>query len=261
MIRAIFSTTLLAVATLTTAIGGTINPIANGDFETGNTNGWIVTSTSSGNVASSCNLSFGAQALAQGCIAGTNPNAGSYAAYASTSFPSIANSTGSWTNTLSQNFTVSPGTNISNAVLSYSYSLTHSGTGAIRGLLVQVQVLSGSTVLATQTILQNPTVSASVPWTNKTFNLTSVLSANEGQQVTLQLSSTAFYRTSTAPMANSTALITGFDNVKLNLTEPVPEPPTVVLMGSVMLLGWFLRNRSRFYQVNKLTAACETDRA
>ena len=162
---------------------------------------------------------------------------------------------------MSQNFTVSPGTNISNAVLSYSYSLTHSGTGAIRGLLVQVQVLSGSTVLATQTILQNPTVSASVPWTNKTFNLTSVLSANEGPQLTLQLSSTAFYRTSTAPMANSTALITGFDNVKLNLTEPVPEPPTVVLMGSVMLLGWFLRNRSRFYQVNKLTAACETDRA
>ena len=47
MIRAIFSTTLLAVATLTTAIGGTINPIANGDFETGNTNGWIVTFTSS----------------------------------------------------------------------------------------------------------------------------------------------------------------------------------------------------------------------
>ena len=259
MIRALLTTTLLAVATVATAFGGTINLIANGTFETGNLNGWIVSSTSSGNVTSSCNLSFGAQAVAQGCIAGTNPNSGSYAAYASTSFPAIANSTGSWTDTLSQNFTVGSGTNISNAVLSYSYSLTDSGTGAIRGVLVQVRVLSGSTVLATQTILQNPTVSGSVPWTNKTFNLTSVLSANEGQQLTLQLSSTAFYRTNATPRTNSTALITGFDNVKLNLTQPVPEPPTVMLMGSVLLLGWFWRNRSRFHQAPKITEACGTN--
>jgi len=246
--------------TLSLAYGGTIDYITNGGFETGSTSGWSMSAASSGNVTGSCNLAFGALAVASGCLSGTNPTAGTYAAYSSTSFPSINNSTGKWTDTISQNFFIPTGITISNATLSFIYTITGSGTGAFRGVTVQVRVLAGSTVLASQTLLQNPSNSGTVPWTADSFNMTSILAAHEGQTLTLQFSSSALYVTSSAPVSRSTALITGFDNIHLNVTQPVPEPPAVLLMASALGLGLLSRNRSRSdrSRLCELTGACET---
>lgn len=243
MNRCMIATAMLVTASASLR-GGVIDLITIGGFEMANT-GWAVASLPFNNIAGSCNLGFASSSAASGCLAGTNPMQGNHAAYASSSFPSVNNSTGRWTNTLSQSFVVPTGLSISNATLSYLYTITDSGAGAFRGVNVHVRLLDGSTVLANQSILRDPAASGVIPWTLNSLDLTSILAAHQGQTLTLQFSSSAFYRTSTTPNSRSTALITGIDEVHLNLSQAVPEPPTVLLMASVLGTGVLWRNRKR----------------
>src|SRR6266849_4169029 len=91
--RSLIGPVLMAVCApfcyLPSAQAGAIafNLLSNGDFESGSTSGWTVSSERFGNTAGSCLQTFAAQTNATGCVPGIAPAFGIYAAYASASFP------------------------------------------------------------------------------------------------------------------------------------------------------------------------------
>jgi hypothetical protein len=212
--------------------------ITNGTFETGNTSGWTATTGAPFmDVAGSCNDGFAAQTSATGCMSGIGPLFGSYAAYSSTSFPTIANNVGEWDNFLSQNFTVPTG-GFSNATLSLDYTATWSGSGTFRGVVVAVGILQGSTHIDNIDLVVNPSSNGTVGWTLSSTDLTALLSAYAGDTLTLQLGNFIFYDTrGTDSFSSGTSEITGFDNVQVAVTSSTPEPGTIwMAAGGIFLV-------------------------
>jgi len=232
------STAVLSLAPLR---AGTINMITNGGFESG-LSGWTASSTVGGDTAGSCESVFAAQTAATGCVTGYAPVYGSYAAYASDSFPAIANNSGQYTFDLAQTFTL-PGS-FTGAVLSFSASAVGGASGTYDGATVE-GVICGTAdseyscdgpSLNTGLI---PAQSFSLNWATQTQDLTSFLQAYEGNSVTLYLEIVSNYDTTgDIPNFSSSAdyVIGGFDNVSLEVTTPggAPEPGTVVLFGLAM---------------------------
>jgi hypothetical protein len=209
--------------------------IANGTFETGTVAGWTPSSSAFSDTAGSCNDGFAAQSTAAGCVVGTAPAFGTFAAYTSTSFPAITNDVGEWTNNLSQNFAV-PLAPINSANLSLEYAATWGGSGNSRGVGVLAQFYQGSTFLTNTYFVDDPSASGSVGWTLSNTDITALLSAHAGQILTLELSTFAFYDTRGGPGTSATTLNAGFDNVQITVDSGVPEPGTTFLAGGGLAL-------------------------
>ena len=227
---------LLVFSGLSFAWAGTVSLITNGDFESGTTAGWTATTMPAfGNTAGSCNAGFAAQSAATGCVPGTNPAFGTFAAYSSTSFPAIADDVGEWVNLLSQDFLVPSGITAGN--LTFEYATTWAGSGSFRGVNVLAELLQGSTVLQVVDLEVNPEFDGSVSWTPSSTDVTSTLAANAGQILTLELFSLAFYDTrDPVSESSATTLNTGFDQVQITATTGVPEPNSGSLASGAFLL-------------------------
>jgi hypothetical protein len=212
--------------------------ITNGTFETGTLSGWTATTGAPFmDVAGSCNDGFAAQSSATGCATGTNPAFGTYAAYSSTSFPSIANNVGEWDNFLSQNIVVPAGP-ILNATLSLDYTVTWgSAFNFFHGINTGVIILQGSTFLYSETFVDDPFGGGSVPWTAFNDDITSVLAAEAGQTLTFELESFGFYDTRGGAPGNVNTLSTGYDNVQITVNSPEPAAAWMAGGGLLLLLG------------------------
>ncbi len=219
--------------------------ITNGDFETGNTSGWTAASPGFSNTAGSCNDGFAAQSTGGGCATGAAPAFGTYAAYASTTFPAIANDLGEWSNSLTQDFSAPIGP-ISSATLSFEYQAAWGGTGTFRGINVFAELFAGATLLEQLQMVDNPQNSGSLGWTLSSTDVTALLATYAGQTLTLELLANAFFDTREVDANSSaTTLNAGFDNVQITVTSGVPEPGTVWMgAGGIFLLLASLRHRS-----------------
>lgn len=216
------------------------NLISNGGFESGSTASWSTTSQAFPNTTGSCNNGYAAQSTATGCQSGINPISGTYAAYASVSFPAIPNDTGEWINSISQDFFVPQ--NIATATLTWSDSFVYSGSGSFRGVNVGFNILSGSTSLLSVQQLTNPGNNGQSNWTNRNADLTAILQAHAGETLTLRFFSLAFYDTrgtgSTTSATSATSITAGLDNVSLDVTTAnpqVPEPSTLATAALVLI--------------------------
>ena len=239
------NTTLVVSVMLTLAATAShgANLILNGTFEGGSISNWTPVSQAFPNTSGSCNLSFASQSTASGCQTGINPVSGSYAAYASTSFPVIANSTGEWINYLNQDFVVP--LSVSSGILTWSDSAVWNGSGTFRGVDVLVQLYNGGTFLSNQYSVQNPGSSGQELWTTHSWDVTSILQANPNATLTLKLTALAFYDTRSGPGSSATTLNAGFDDVALNVASSTPEPATIGLTGAALLCLGLIRRRHR----------------
>jgi hypothetical protein len=233
-----------AMAMTATAWSG--NLIINGTFETGNTSGWTAVSSPFFNTTGSCNNGFAAQTTATGCRSGTNPVSGSYAAYTSASFPTINNDVGEWDNYLRQTFVVPAG--ITSAILTWQDSSAYTGTGTFRGVDYEAALKIGSTYLGGQFSLTNPGGNGFQPWTTEAWDVTSILQANVGQTLTLEMAAFVFFDSRGGSGSYGTAANIGFDNIALNATasSPTPEPEMMGLTGAALVaLGVRFRRTRR----------------
>ncbi len=212
--------------------------ITNGTFETGTLTGWTATTGAPFmDVTGSCNDGFAAQSSAVGCATGTNPAFGTYAAYSSTSFPSISNNVGEWDNFLSQNIVVPMGP-IMNATLSLDYTATWGSAGTyFHGVNVEAAILQGSTFLYSTGFVINPGTGGSVGWTAFSGDITSILAAHAGQTLTFELESIGFYDTRGGGAGNVNTLSTGYDNVQIAVNAPEPGGVWMAAGGLLLLLG------------------------
>lgn len=219
---------LFLTASGTSLLAGQIDLLNNPGFELG-LSGWSVSTAPLSTVAS-CALGFAAQTTATGCATGNNPISGQNAAYASVAFP-VNGAPSDWMNTLTQSFRVP--TDIRSATLTFMSTLTGFATG-IDQAYITAEIYSGTTRL----LLRFQPQAGDTAWTTSTINLTSLLAAHGGETLKLQLTSNVIFTGD--PGAS---VINGFDNIQISAT--VPEPPTVVLMGSLLLLGGLWRQRLR----------------
>ena len=220
--------------------------ITNGTFETGTIAGWTATSTAYDDTTGSCNDGFAAQSAATGCATGINPVSGTYAAYSSTSFPSIGDNVGEWDNFLSQSFVV-PSTTINVAQLTLEYTATWGVTGTfLHGVNVGVEIVnSANSQVYGEDFVINPESAGSVPWTAFSADLTSLLQTYQGQSLTLELFSVSFYDTRGGQPGNANTLSTGFDNVQIAVNAPEPGVAWMAGSGLVLILGSRLIRRRR----------------
>ena len=227
---------IAAILFCTLPLGLANSLITNGTFETGDTSGWTAASTPFLNTAGSCNSGFAAQSNGGGCATGAAPAFGTYAAYASTTFPAITNDVGEWINSLSQDF-VAPSGPISSASLSFEYEAAWGGTGTFRGVNVLAEVFLGTTLLDQVQLVINPQNSGSIGWTLSSTDVTALLTTYAGQTLTLELLTAAFFDTRDV-QANSSAttLNAGFDNVQIAVTNSAPEPATVWMAAGGLIL-------------------------
>ncbi len=225
----------------------TINLITNGTFETGDIAGWSASiAPAFGNTSGSCNNAFAARSAAIGCTTGTNPISGTYAAYASTSFPTRANDVGEWDDFLRQTVTVPTG--ITSAILTWSDTATWSSSSSSTGINVLIALMQGGTYLnnGSQYDLINPGANGTLAWATHSLDVTTLLQGLAGQSIQVQLASLIFYDTSGGTGPNGVAGIVGWDNVQLNVTTPgapTPEPATLGIMGLGLSAVFLLRRR------------------
>lgn len=230
------SISAILLCALPFAHAGTL--ITNGTFETGDTSGWTAATINAGNIAGSCNDGFAAQSTAGGCATGAAPAFGTYAAYASSSFPAISSDVGEWSNGLSQNF-VAPSGPISSAMLSFEYEAAWGGTGTFRGINVFAEIFVGATLLDQLQMVDNPGNSGAIGWTLSSTDITALLTSNAGQTLTLTLLANAFFDTrDTDAFSSATTLNAGFDDVQITtVTSSTPEPGTLwMAAGGLFLL-------------------------
>jgi hypothetical protein len=231
------STVLVAMCYCAVSAHATLVPLlTNGDIETGDLSPWTSTTQSFGNITGACDDAFAVQSTAAGCATGTAPASGTYAAYSSTSF--IDGSSGAeWKNVLSQDFTV-PAV-VFGGTLSLDWTATFAGDGNYQDLGVLVLIFRGGTVLDQFNLVFDPSSGATDPWTLFTHDISSVLTANAGQTLTLELWSALVL----PGPGDSATLNTGFDNVDIE-AQNAPEPAAVWLaLGGVALL--LLKSRVR----------------
>ena len=221
------------------------NLIINGTFESGSTAGWTVSAAPSADTTGSCNDTFAAQTSASGCKTGLNPISGSYAAYTSSSFPNINNNVGEWDNYLSQSFVVPTG--VTSGILTWQDASVWSCSGTFCGADTEVALKVGSTYISAQDPLTNPGSSGSLPWTNESWDVTSILQNYSGQTLTLEIGVFTFFDSRGGTGAYATALNAGFDNVALNVNSAAstPEPATLGLTGIALVGLGFARRRAR----------------
>ena len=231
------STVLVAMCFCAVSAHATLaSLITNGDFETGALSPWTSTTQSFGTVAGACDDAFAVQSTAAGCAPGTAPAFGTYAAYSSTSFTE-GSSGAEWKNVLSQNFTV-PTVNYG-GTLSLEWTATFAGDGTFQDVGVFAVIFRGGTVLDQFNLVFEPSSGATDPWTLFNHDISSILTANAGQTLTLQLSSTL----ALPGAGDSATLNTGFDNVDIE-AQLTPEPATFWLAAGGV--GWLLvRSRAR----------------
>ena len=221
------------------------NILVNGTFEGGDTSGWTALNLPFATTAGSCSQGFAAQTTASGCVTGINPVSGSYAAYSSIAFPFVSGDVGEWIQYLNQDFVVP--TTVSSAILTWSDSAVWGGSGSFRGVDVFMQIYNGNTFLSNTYSVQNPTTSGSQAWTNRTWDITSFLQANPGATLTLKFTSLAFFDTRAGNVSSATTLISGLDNVALNVpgASATPEPATIGLTGAALAGLGLARRRKR----------------
>ena len=221
------------------------NILVNGTFEGGDTSGWTALNLPFATTAGSCSQGFAAQTTASGCVTGINPVSGSYAAYSSIAFPFVSGDVGEWIQYLNQDFVVP--TTVSSAILTWSDSAVWGGSGSFRGVDVIMQLYNGNTFLSNIYSVQNPSTSGSQAWTNRTWDITSFLQANPGATLTLKFTSLAFFDTRSSNVSSATTLISGLDNVALNVpgASATPEPATIGLIGTALAGLGLARLRKR----------------
>ena len=155
-----------------------------------------------------------------------------------TSNPALQTSgTLSFTTTYTQSVAVPAGVPITYAQLSYLSTAT-GAPGAIVEFDISTQLYSGTTLLFSSPQVLMPDSSGNVPWTQTALDLTSLIAAHTGETLQIKLVSTLVLNT----QANLTGVGNSFDNVQLGINV-VPEPPTVVLMASVLGLGALWQRR------------------
>lgn len=212
---------LLAALAVTASLGAAHanNVVVNGGFETGNLNGWTTNNVGSAtgscpnadrnwNVATSSNT---------GCNAVAGPVGGGYAAYV------MGDGAGPVDYILQQ--TIADPRGLTNGMLSFQWESSNAyDSGRMFNVSIDgVDVFSQSTY-------------GNFGWTNESINVTSILQAHAGQQITLAFDN-YIPHTWTGPGG------LGLDNVALNVTATgVPEPGSVALFG-IALAGLALMRR------------------
>ncbi|MDE3197296.1 MAG: PEP-CTERM sorting domain-containing protein, partial [Acidobacteriota bacterium] len=240
--RAGFLGIAVIAAVAATAEAGTIQLLTNGGFETGDTSGWTASASPFGTPAGSCNNGFAASSSGAGCISGNSPVDGAYDAESSTSITGAPSTTAGWTNLLDQNFVAPAG--VTSAVVTFDDTAACTGSGTFRGCDVGVDLYNGSTFLASYYTLTNPGSSVTEAWAPYSWDVTSILQSNAGQNLTFELISTAYY--DSASGNSSSALNAAFDNVQVTAvtSSGAPEPGTWLLLvsgGALIGIGRFRR--------------------
>jgi hypothetical protein len=201
--------------------------ISNGSFETGNLTSWstsgLGTVGNCANVGRDWNVSSSSSAT--GCALPGAPVDGAFAAY-------VMNDGGVTATdyTLSQDFVVPVG--LTSASLSWFDSSVSNYFGESRSLVVEL--LKGSTLLSTVYTYVVPASDDIDSWDNRLFDVSALLSARQGQTLTLRFSN-KIPEVWTGPAG------LGLDKVSVMAeVAAVPEPNALVLLlaGAVVLGFW-----------------------
>ena len=211
---------VVSFATISANAAQATNIVKNGGFETGDFTDWSVTQNGNGGCDSDWHINSTGNT---GCVNVSPVTDGNFAAYNS------FDGNGPQTFRLSQLIDV--GTNIGSAILSWQD--THNILWPIpqpREFSVDLFDSSGTNLIAN--VYSQLFNQGNQDWTSREVDLTSIFSANEGEQLTLAFSN-FIPQNFTGPAGF------GLDSVSLEVTEgqSVPEPASVLGILAVSSFG------------------------